>query len=207
MSEPLGFNISSLGDVESPEVVRGALRRFRRRVVRTTLIVLIVGLLAAGIVAAINRDPFDFSRQVEAAEDSVEPGTVFQSEGVTLILAKVADLGDRSGLHMVVVYPNIAESDELHGRIEAEPVSAGATLEGEGPLYDMWTAGPLPDTGRFDVVFEVDQKCTDIQPAGGGLGVCMQFSTRPIEERVVRFSIDLGALGIPERYWRKGGSS
>ena len=207
MSEPLGFNISSLGDVESPEVVRGALRRFRRRVIRTTLVVVIVGLLAAGIVAAINRDPFDVSRQVEAAEDSVEPGTVFQSDGVTLILAKVADLENSTGLHMVVVYPNIAESDELHGRIEAEPVSAGSMLEGEGPLYDMWVAGPLPETGRFDVVLDVEKKCTEIESMGGGLGICTRFSTGPEEQKDVRFSIDLGALGIPERYWRKGGSS
>lgn len=207
MTEPLGFNISSLGDVESPEVVRGALRRFRRRVLRAGLIVAILALLTAGIVTAANRDPIGFERLIDSSTDFVEPGAVYRSGEHTLILAKVADLQRGSGLHMVVVYPGIPDSHELRGRLEHQPPVAGSIIEGEGALYDMWVAGPLPASGVFDVVFEVLPRCDDLEPAGGGRLVCSSFQTGP-QRQEVRFHLDLNALDVPARLWQgEGGSS
>jgi hypothetical protein len=205
MSDPLPFDLSTLGEIDSPEVVRGALRRFRRRVLRTALVVLVVGALAGGIVIAVDRDPLDYGRRVDAAQ-GVELGAVFQSGSVTLILAKVADLGLDSGLHFVAVVPNVPDDYEVYGRIEAEPISAGSIVEGEGPLYDMWVVGPLPDSGRFDVIVGRRKPCKNLKPVGDGLLVCTQFGVQP-EEVETRFSIDLAALGVPAHLWKKGGTS
>lgn len=206
MTEPLPFDIGSLGDVDSPEVVRGALRRFRRRVLRTALVVLIVVALAAGIVTAIRRDPLDFGRQVRAAE-GVEPGAVYQTKGATLILAKVASIRNVSGLHLVLVLPGVPKSRELYGRIEAEPVSAGSMIDGDGPLYDMWVVGPLPDSGRFDVVFEISE-CSRSELREGGCSrlVVAPPGQGPPERPEYRFHVDLVALRIPERFWKTGGT-
>ena len=208
MSANLPFDLGSLADVDSPEVVKQALRTFRRRTLRTAIwVVAVVAVVAVPLVQqALSKD---ITERITKA-DGFDPGTVYTSRGVTLVLERVADLGKRTGLHLIVTAAGVAGDNDLHVQLPA--VSFGETKEsGYQRVVDGWYSVTVPSDGRIALSVFVSPHCESTGPAtpiGGGMSIrtCTSFQTfDPNEVRGHDFTIDLKAAGVPERLWHKEG--
>jgi hypothetical protein len=104
MSDQPPLDLRSLADVDSPEVVREALRTFRRRIV-TRYVWLALAIVVFGAAVIWGRTPTTLQQRVDAAHSFATPGAraVWRVEGVTVALDRVADLGDTVGLHFIVL--------------------------------------------------------------------------------------------------------
>ncbi len=100
--EQVPLDLRTLADVDSPEVVRAALRTFRRRIV-TRYVWLGVGALV--LVAAVmwGRTPSTLQQRIDGANAAVVPEAVWHVPGGTVALDRVVDLGDTVGLHLIVL--------------------------------------------------------------------------------------------------------
>lgn len=213
MTEEMPFDLRSLGDVESPEVVRSALRRFRRRTLRTVLAVLAVGALAATIVVAVRRDPLAIDRAIVNAP-GIDISASYQSGGVTLALVRVADLRYQAGFRFVVIAPEVRGMEPFVD-IQVAGLGQGKETRTDGSILNVWSGFDVPADGRFEVIYKQVPKCEKKEDLGGGIFTCTKFETGPVDSpgadpfgdiEVARFQIDLRALGVPERIWLKGGS-
>jgi len=102
MSNQAPLDLRILADVESPEVVREALRAFRRRLwTRYVWIGLAIVLAALAFVAG-NR-PSDLHEEMERANVRSFPEAVWRVGDASVSLVEVADLGDTMGLHFVAL--------------------------------------------------------------------------------------------------------
>lgn len=126
MSEQPPLDLRALADVDSPEVVRGALRTFRRRIV-TRYVWLVLAIVLFGAAVLWGRTPTTLEQRVEAAHSAAYIDAVWRVRGATVALDKVADLGDRIGLHLVAV------PDQPDRRVE---VSVSGEIAGE--QVDSW---------------------------------------------------------------------
>jgi hypothetical protein len=104
MSDRSPLDLRALGDVESPEVVREALRTFRRRVV-TRYVWLLLAIVLFGVAVLWGRTPTTLQQRVDAANSYALPGgrAVWHVNGITVALDRAADLGDTVGLHLIVL--------------------------------------------------------------------------------------------------------
>ncbi len=102
MSDEAPLDLRVLADVDSPEIVRAALRRFRRRALTRYIW---VGVGVAVFVAAVlwGRTPTTLAERVDRASSKAFPETVWRVRGVSVALEMAADLGDTVGLHLVVL--------------------------------------------------------------------------------------------------------
>lgn len=115
MSEQPPLDLRLLADVHSPEVVREALRRFRRRIV-TRYVWFVLAAVVALIAIWWGQVPTRLAERVDRASRSIEAHPVWRSHGATVALDRVADLGDgRLGFHFVVIGAGIQlqMSDEI----------------------------------------------------------------------------------------------
>lgn len=95
------LDLRSLADVDSPDVVRSALRDFRRRALTKYLWVTLV--VSAIIVAAFVYPPErSLVDRIETADESALVGHSVQVGEATWTLVRVADLGDTLGLEWLV---------------------------------------------------------------------------------------------------------
>ena len=104
MSERPPLDLRALADVDSPEVVREALRNFRRRIV-TRYVWLALAIVVFGAAVIWGRTPTTLQERVDSAHSYAEPGAraVWHLRGISVALDRVADLGDTVGLHFVVL--------------------------------------------------------------------------------------------------------
>jgi len=197
MTDESPLDLRSLGDVESPEVVRAALRRFRRNALRTAAWVAVVGLVAVtfALGASARRSLGD---RIEGAP-GFSPGAVYQVQGMTAVLAKVADLGRTVGLHFTVAVPNLHTYADARIRDTYSLNIAGARTVDSGDeaaaFYELWAEVDVPADGRISV--EVERFCTLVSRSSGGCRV------RDAERALGSFTVDLRVLGVPERIWVK----
>jgi hypothetical protein len=101
MSEPI--DLRTLADVDSPEVVREALRSFRRRVV-TRYLWIAVAIVVAVVGIRWAQQPTTLHERIDEASRYIEAHPIWVVPGATVSLERVADLGDdRLGFHFVVI--------------------------------------------------------------------------------------------------------
>ena len=181
MSSSPPFDLGSLGEVDSPEVVKEALRIFRRRTLKSSIwVVAVVAMLAIPIVQqALHKD---VRERFEAAE-GFDTGTIYTDRGVSLVLLRVADLGERTGLHLVVTSSGRDTGYLFHPEIE-NVYYPDSEERGEDRVFEGWYAVSVPDDG----VVRVNVFAPGLRP-----------SERPQHE----FLIDLKAAGVPDRLWQK----
>jgi hypothetical protein len=179
MSERPPLDLRSLADVDSPDVVREALKTFRRRLVtRYVWMALLIVTLVAGAVWA--NTPTDLVEAVGKSDLVVGPrDAIWDVEGVRVSLLVVAELGDTVGLHFVALPP--AGVPAAGVGLTVDP-----SLRGEGfSNWESYVEVPRSDDGRFAV--HVHLIC----------GGC------PREAGSNVFIVDLGALHVPENIWKE----
>lgn len=163
MSEQPPLDLRALADVDSPEVVRDALRTFRRRIVtRYVWLALAIVIFAAAVLWG--RTPTTLQQRVDSADHAAFIEAVWRAEGATVALDKVVDLGDRIGLHLVAVPDEpdrrvgISISGEIAGEqvdswgryIEVEPITDHPTLtvtvRGVSSRFPLLGTDGIPDS-------------------------------------------------------------
>lgn len=97
------LDLRALGEVDEPEVVREALRRFRRRsLARSAWVVAAMAVFAAAVVWG--RTPTTLAERIDRADRSIEAHPIWEASDALVALDRVADLGDgRLGFHFVVI--------------------------------------------------------------------------------------------------------
>jgi hypothetical protein len=203
MSSNPPLDLGSLADVESPEVVKEALRTFRRRSLRTAIwVVLVVVMIGIPVVRQALSKSFE---ERVAAAPGIDVGTVYTSRGVTMVLSRVAALDDGTALHLVIT-PNGVAPDARIIFVHIETATRIANSAGPGRVVDGWFVVNLRDDGLLKVTVSVDRHC-EVHPSkeNPDLRICggvRQYDAHDPPER--EFTIDLKAAGVPERLWRKG---
>ncbi len=102
MSDQPPLDLRALADVDAPEMIHEALRRFRRKIlVRSVWVVLAA---VAVVVLLWARTPTTLAERVDQASRAIEAHPVWHAQGATVALDRVASLGDgRLGFHFVVI--------------------------------------------------------------------------------------------------------
>jgi hypothetical protein len=163
MSEQPPLDLRALADVDPPEVVREALRTFRRRIV-TRYVWLALAIVVFGAAVLWGRTPTTLQQRVDSARPAAFVDAVWRVEGATVALDKVVDLGDRIGLHLVAVPDDpdhrveIFVSGQIAGErvdswdryLEVEPTDDDPTLtvsvRGASSRFPLLGAGGIPDS-------------------------------------------------------------
>lgn len=102
MSNQPPLDLRALADVDAPELVHEALRRFRRRILARSVWILLAAVAVALIIWT--RTPTTLAERVDQASRAIEAHPVWQAHGATVALDRVASLGDgRLGFHFVVI--------------------------------------------------------------------------------------------------------
>ena len=184
------MDLSSLGDVTSPDVVRSAFRRFRRRVFTTGALVAVSALsLTGGLAWALyfNRT---LAEQVAGAPGATLGVTVTTGDVVTIV-ERVARLDHGLAIHLYRASPDAERGFDYTYRFagvrNAEQVGTGAVGE------HYYVIAP-PDDGLVRGTLRVQDGCRP--PPGGGF-----CRARP--EPLETFTIDLAELGVPEDVWEE----
>lgn len=178
MSDP-PLDLRSLADIDAPDVVRGALRTFRRRTLVRSLWGLLAGVVAVVIIYAAVQPHSLPARITSASLVYHPPGATWQFGDERIALADVAKLGDKLGLHLVVVAPS------------------GSTLGAQTSMQPKGTLDSL-ETGSVDHWYEVSR------PKAGIIHVSIfrTGSCQTINRCTGSLDIDLAALGVPDEIWR-----
>lgn len=178
MSDP-PLDLRSLALVDSPDVVKAALRTFRRRILFRSLWGLLAGAVAVTIVYTLVQ-PHELPDRIRSADITAHPASAVWEFGKQRIaLADIVRLDDRLGLRFVVVgHPS-------------SPLGARTTLAPEGMLQpdergsvDHWFEIERPQDGTIRVEAYRAGRCSKVNPCGGS------------------FVIELSSLGIPDEVWR-----
>ena len=186
------LDLRALADVESPHVVQGALRRFRRKVFTTgALVLLAVACLAGGVVWATVFYQTSAER-IESAPGAVV-GAVYSDEDVTVILRRVARIDDGLALHLFVAAPD-ATPDVRHF-VRTQGIRY-ADYVGPPKANDIYLVITPPELGRIEMRLFRQRGCD--APPGGGL-------CRNTPKLVFPLDVDLTALDVPESIWSNGG--
>lgn len=188
MSEEYPLDLRGLAEVDAPEVVRGALRRFRRRLLGTGAVVLLAALsLVGGILwaVALNRT---LAEQIDEAPGAFV-GAVYERDGITTVLKRAARLDDGLGLSLLLAAPDSRATDNFFYRIDGlrNFDEAGGTS-----AQEFYLLVPPPEDGRVEVSLRLQRDCNP-----PGKGFC-----RAESRRVTDFTVDLIRLGVPEDIWR-----
>jgi hypothetical protein len=178
------LDLRALGEVESPEVVRQALRRFRRRaLVRGLVVVAVVAILVGLRIGPLRTSVADRYRQ----SAGVSVGAVYRAGEATVVLEKVADLGTTTtGLQLVVADPTLPKFDSVS--VESAAPLKAVQFEGDGRAQTFYLELEVPASGRIPL-----KVVRAVCPQAGGL--CAQ---RPLGS----FVVDLRTLGLPESVWK-----
>jgi len=186
LTEEAPLDLRSLGDIASPDVVRAALRDFRRRALRRYVWVAVV--IALAVVATIVFPPQrGLDERIEAA-DGAPVGYAFDVGDSAWTLVRVADLGDTLGLQFVVRRPPPDPAGaswwiQLHGQR-----SVLGTSEIGSRTSDMsWFEIEKPPDGVIVGSGWYDSGC---EPPEG------EHTCRSETERLAPVRIDLRELGV-----------
>lgn len=184
------LDLRALADVESPDVVRDAVRRFRRRVFGTGAVVAVaaLALVAAALWSLVSHQTLD-ERIERAPGESL--GIVFEGGGTTVVVERVARLEDGLGLKLLLAAPKARSGDAYSLRVDRMrefDVRGGARVQ-----EHLLVVAPATD-GRVDVAVQLQTRCRnagDVARCGGG------------PRFVSDFTIDLEELGVAEELWKE----
>ena len=146
--EPL--DLRSLAEVDEPDVVKAALKTFRRRVLtRYVWITLAIGVVVTAVVWGLQ--PATLEQRVQAATPSDEPQYVWHVAGMGVGLVRVAKLGDDVGMQFVVV-PTKAGGQAGDGFTLSVAGSLETQLTSDG--FNAYVEVPRTAGGRYIVTVE-----------------------------------------------------
>jgi hypothetical protein len=194
------LDLAALADVDSPEVIRAALKTFRRRTLSGSLWVIAV-VAALAIPAIVYREPPKLSERIASAKVAVNPGIVESERGVTAVVMRVADLGRYTGIHLIVVSTRPQQTTfevHLENDVCCNPYQADLL---PGSAFDGWYQVAVPSDGRITVHVTVFPGCT---PPPGFVGCYAAGPVSPTDQPVRTFEFDLKAAGVPAGLWQKG---
>jgi hypothetical protein len=135
MSDRPPLDLRALADVEAPEVVHEALRRFHRKILTRYVWILLAAVI--GVVAVVwARTPTTLAERTDQASRTIEAHPVWQADGATVALDRVASLGDgRLGFHFVVIGRGLVTL-RMSGQMASEDVGwANRYVEIERPAH------------------------------------------------------------------------
>lgn len=188
MNDRPPLDLTSLGDVTSPDVIRGALRRFRRRVFTTGALVAVAALSVAGGLAWAALFHHTMGERVDAAPGETL-GLTFTEGGVVTIVERVARLEDGFVIHLHLAAPDAAPRDHYSYRFD--DVRYAEEL-GSAKVRDYYYVTAPPADGVVRGALRLQTGCN--APPGGGL-------CRAQPEVVQEFTIDLETLGVSDDVW------
>lgn len=182
------LDLRSLGEVDEPEVIRAALRRFRRRVlVRGVAILAVVAVLVGLRVAGPWRPTI--AQRIERAQGEQVGGT-WRVGRATVVLVRAADLGEDTGLHLLVLDPTAGAFDDY--TIGFSPRASDFASRGDGRAVEQWYRIRVPPGGAVVATLWF-------------IPMCRATAEHGCESRSVRagtFTIDFAARDVPAWVWR-----
>lgn len=188
MNDDRPMDLTSLGDVAAPDVVRGALRRFRRRVFTTGALVAVAALSLAGGLAWAAVFHRTLPEQIAGAPGTALGVTVTEGDVVTIV-ERVAKLDYGLAIHLYRAAPDAPRRADYSYRFSGV---RNAEQRGTTAVGDHYYVIAPPADGVVRGALRVQQGCDP--PPGGG-------ECRTELETVQRFTIDLAELGVPEDVW------
>jgi hypothetical protein len=177
MSDETPLDLRALADVDSPEVVREALRTFRRRL-WTRYLWIGTAIVLAGTAFVVGSRPSDLREEMEAANTRAFPEQTWRFDEVSVALEEVADLGDTMGLHFVVL---------------PDPGAGNPSVWVRGELASM-------QTGSYDTYVETSKVDDGLLTTTVGPLWC-----QPNCARGETVTLDLRALHVPPSVWKEDG--
>lgn len=174
MADQAPLDLRALADVEEPEVVHEALRRFRRRV-WTRYVWVGLAIVFAVIALIVADQPRDLRDEVEAADARTYPNdAVWRVNETTIALDQVVDLGDAYAMRFFVIPDRDASrSVSVTGAIAMMGVDT----------YEAYAKLPKRGDGTFTMV----------------VGPTRCLPRCPEQEQL---TISLRDLGVPASFWR-----
>lgn len=169
MSEQPPIDLRSLADVDSPEVVHEALRRFRRRTLVRSVWLLLAGAIGAAAIWWGNT-PTTLEDRVESASTAIEAHPSWHVPGGAVGLDRVALLDDgRLGFHLIVIRT---------GRYAVELRISGQVASEEVGWADRYVEIERPSTGYPTLTITVNGRHWPIW-LGPGSGVTLEVWSLP----------------------------
>jgi hypothetical protein len=144
--EPL--DLRALADVDEPDVLREALRTFRRRFL--TRYVWISGGIGLAIAAAVwGLQPSTLIERMDASSPTYQAQAIWHPDGASVGLARVVDLGDTIGMHFIILPRDPSGFWDLE---------VSGTLDSEVPYEDYQELVEVERTsdGRYSVTASFD---------------------------------------------------
>ena len=187
MSEQAPLDLRGLADVDSPEVVRTALKTFRRRL-WTRYVWIGLAIVFAAVAFIWGGQPSDLREEIEASHLRSFPEQVWRVGGASVALEEAADLGDYMGLHFVALPDPGGRSVRLCV-VGAEPQSLTTGPGGSGAM--TW--------GAYDYYVRLPKSLSSVIEVAVG-GPCPSSQPNP---NVI--TVDLRKLMIPPSIWRAEG--
>jgi hypothetical protein len=175
------LDLRSLVDVDSPEVVRAALKTFRRRVlVRAGWVILALAVGVALLFSLVSAHSLS-ERIFRSSTQAYPVGATWDVGQVRFVLIRVSSLSDgRVGLELASAAAP-GSGMQVGG---LSPIGVGG-VEGETTGdSDWWFSLTPPGDGQIAMRAHFDGPCDPAGPCGGS------------------FTIDLRALGVPTSLWR-----
>jgi hypothetical protein len=192
MNDEAPLDLRSLAEVDSPEVVSAALRRWRRRFLTTGGIVLAAAVvfIAALVWAVLDKSPRE---RIETAA-GIRPGLVFEVGDTTIVVRKIADLGDDIGIALVLAAPDAADGVRHYLSTSLSDLD----MEDDERATEAWFLLDPPEDGRIEVAVDRERDCalTDEEAS----------PCRSQSRRIGTFVIDLETLDVDRSIWEKGRS-
>jgi hypothetical protein len=175
------LDLRSLVDVDAPEVVRAALKTFRRRVlVRAGWVILALAVGTALLVSLVTARSLS-ERVLRSSTQAYPAGATWDVGSVRFVLIRVASLGDgRIGLELASA-ATPGSGVQVGG---LSPIGIGGVQGETTGDSDWWFSLTPPADGRIAMRTRFDGPCDSAGPCGGS------------------FTIDLRALGVPTSLWR-----
>lgn len=215
--------LSVLAEVEPPEVVKAALRRFRRRALLTILLVALV--VAAGVMIVANRGPGSVEERFPVAERA-DVGRVLDDAEAPVAVLSVARLDPESyGVHLVALADELRPGEVIMaGSVARSEVSPTGSIGDDGCLevtvgtpaesLEMWIVAPIgTESLQIELVAGVPShptaaySATTIGPADPDgpceLGLLLPGGLRGRARPLASVEIDMEALGVPRPIWKE----
>lgn len=147
--ERRAFGSSFPGRVDEPDVVKTALKTFRRRILtRYVWITLVIGLVLAAVVWGLQ--PTTLEQRVRSATPVEEPQQVWYVVGLGVGLVRIAKLDDNIGMQFVVL-PNA--TGQTPGGFELSVAGSSETeLAPDG--FNAYVEVPPTADGRYTVTVQ-----------------------------------------------------
>jgi hypothetical protein len=182
MNEPQPLDLRSLAEVDDPEVVRAALKAFRRRIWTRYLWILgVVAILIAAVISLTR--PHDLADRIQRGTTIAYPGNgaVYAVGRSRIALTEVADLGATTGIEFTVVGPPSGPS-----AIPPPPyaVRVAGSLHTEQGQTQTWVEVPKTPSGVLHVRLTHQGPCTKADPCAATV------------------TVDLARLNLPATVWR-----